>query len=111
MIPSDVAMGGDKKIPDTKMTSFKFVFDTWDSNHDGVISKGELGTLLRACGLNPSEADLKLFMDELDQNGDGVIDFNEFIRFASSLFKDESSEAILKEAFDVSSNHSLIRKF
>ena len=91
-----------KTIPETKIAAFKVVFDNWDSNKDGVIQKLELGNLIRACGLNPSEADIKMFMQELDENKDGVVDFNEFVRFASLLFTDDSGESLLKEAFDVS---------
>ena len=90
-------------IPEEKIDFFKSVFEACDSNKDGVIEKEDLANLARACGLNPTEAEVTQYMDVLDENKNGVVDFEEFVRFAAFLFKEDSSEVSLRQAFNVSS--------
>lgn len=55
--------------------SFKF----FDRNGDGKISKEELGTVVRSLGQKVSDAELSKLMSDVDANGDGFIDLQEFI--------------------------------
>ena len=52
-----------------------------DKNGDGVISVGELGTLLRSLKrkLQMSDKDIDKLIVEIDQNGDGRVDLKEFV--------------------------------
>ena len=83
---------------------FKAVFDTWDSNQDGAIQKEQLGSLVKACGMNPSESELNDLVADLDTNKNGVIEFDEFLSLAAVLFKHGSEEILLRQAFAVSSS-------
>lgn len=55
--------------------SFKF----FDRNGDGKISKEELGAVVRSLGQKVSDAELVQLMSDVDANGDGFIDLQEFI--------------------------------
>lgn len=68
---------------------------------DGTITTKELGTVMRSLGQNPTEAELQEMVNEVDVNGDGTIDFPEFLSMMARKMKDIDSEEEIKEAFRV----------
>lgn len=51
----------------------------FDKNGDDLISAGELGTVMRNLGLNPTEEDVKKMISDVDKDANGFVDFNEFV--------------------------------
>ena len=79
---------------------------TLDSDHamadgDGTITTRELGTVIRSLGQNPTEAELQEMINEVDADGNGTIDFPEFLTMMARKMKDTDSEEEIKEAFKV----------
>lgn len=68
---------------------------------DGSITTKELGTVMRSLGQNPTEAELQDMVNEIDADGDGTIDFSEFLTMMARKMKDTDSEEEIKEAFRV----------
>jgi hypothetical protein len=68
---------------DSEMNKIKVqeVFEEWDTDHNGSLSCEELSSVLKA--LNPTFTDksCKLLFDAADTNGDGLVDFEEFLAF------------------------------
>lgn len=62
-----------------EVREFKEVFDLFDEDRSGFISKKELGKALRSLGANPTEAEIEEMMQEADANRDGVVDFPEYL--------------------------------
>ena len=62
----------------------KGAFDTMDVNRDGGIAKGELIKLLKSCGEFCTDAVVDEMMKIADENGDGEIQFAEFVKAAQS---------------------------
>ncbi len=68
---------------------------------DGTITTKELGTVMRSLGQNPTEAELQDMINEVDADGNGTIDFPEFLTMMARKMKDTDSEEEIKEAFRV----------
>ncbi|KAK8945010.1 Pentatricopeptide repeat-containing protein [Platanthera zijinensis] len=67
----------------------------------GSITTKELGTVMRSLGQNPTESELQDMINEVDADGNGSIDFPEFLNLMARKMKDTDSEEELKEAFRV----------
>mmetsp|Transcript_11454 Transcript_11454/g.22481 ORF Transcript_11454/g.22481 Transcript_11454/m.22481 type:complete len:150 (-) Transcript_11454:332-781(-) len=85
-------------------------FKYFDRNHDDTISAQELGTALRAIGLNPTEQEVQDLLTSADINSDGVLNFEEFSKLYYSKMGTNLTEAQLVEyltAFDRNGDGSL----
>ncbi|PFH47556.1 hypothetical protein AMATHDRAFT_6613 [Amanita thiersii Skay4041] len=71
------------------------------SDGDGTITTKELGTVMRSLGQNPTEAELQDMINEVDADGNGTIDFPEFLTMMARKMRDTDSEEEIKEAFKV----------
>lgn len=83
------------------MQLHKYPYNLTDG--DGTISPQELTSVMRNFGQNPSDAELKAIMKDMDSNNDGNIDFNEFLCLMAARSKVPAldSEDELREAFKV----------
>ena len=52
-------------------------FEQFDTDRDGLVSKEEVQSTLRACGKDLSDSELKSCFEEADTNKDGKIDVTE----------------------------------
>ncbi|KAJ3802077.1 calmodulin-like protein [Lentinula aff. detonsa] len=76
-------------------------FSLFDKDGDGTITTLELGTVMRSLGQNPTDAELQDMINEVDVDGNGTIDFNEFLAMMEKKFKDTDSEEEIRQAFQV----------
>ncbi|KAF8632674.1 hypothetical protein AX17_004806 [Amanita inopinata Kibby_2008] len=56
---------------------------------------------MRSLGQNPTEAELQDMINEVDADGNGTIDFPEFLTMMARKMRDTDSEEEIKEAFRV----------
>ena len=54
---------------------------------------------MRSLGQNPTEAELQDMINEVDADGNGTIDFPEFLTMMARKMKDTDSEEEIREAF------------
>merc|ERR1712048_659867 len=66
---------------------------------DGTITTKELGTVMRSLGQNPTAAELQDMINEVGADGNGTIDFPEFLSLMARKMKDTDTEEDLIEAF------------
>ena len=71
------------------------------ADDDGTITNIELGTVMRSLGQNPTEAELQDMINEVDADGNGTIDFPEFLTMMARKMRDTDTEEEIKEAFKV----------
>ncbi|KAG6495396.1 hypothetical protein ZIOFF_043202 [Zingiber officinale] len=90
-----------EQLTDDQIAEFKEAFSLFDKDGDGCITTKELGTVMRSLGQNPTEAELQDMINEVDADGNGTIDFPEFLNLMARKMKDTDSEEELREAFRV----------
>lgn len=75
-------------------------FNLFDKDGSGTISTSEFGMVLRAIGLNPTDKEIETFVDQLDTNKSGRLEFNEFRVFYNDYKKKhKNSQEAIENAF------------
>merc|ERR1712037_278127 len=92
---------GDEQLTEEQIAEFKEAFSLFDKAGDGTIPTKELGTVMRSLGQNHTEAELQDMINEVDADGNGTIDFPEFLTMMARKMKDTDSEEEIREAFRV----------
>ncbi|KAG5880816.1 hypothetical protein JTB14_027982 [Gonioctena quinquepunctata] len=88
-------------LSEDQVAEFKEAFMLFDKDEDGTITMAELGVVMRSLGQRPTETELRDMVNEVDQDGNGTIEFNEFLQMMSKKMKDADGEEELREAFRV----------
>lgn len=87
------------KFIEENVEDLKEAFALFDKKGVGEISTSKLIKVLRALGENPTEETLDDMINECDTDGDGSIDFIEFVHMAYKISRD--ADEIMKEAFSI----------
>ena len=89
------------QISEDKINEFKEAFNIFDKDRDGYITTKELGFLMKNLGQSPSEAELQDMINEVDIDGNGTIDFKEFLGIMVRKMRESDSEEELIEVFKI----------
>lgn len=98
----DVLITGTRPMLD--LLELRRVFQTFDHDGDGRITKEELQDSLENLGIFISEGDLSAMIGRIDVNGDGCVDIDEFGALYGTIVGEMGREEVeedVKEAFDV----------
>uniref|UniRef100_G3PQV0 Troponin C, slow skeletal and cardiac muscles n=1 Tax=Gasterosteus aculeatus aculeatus TaxID=481459 RepID=G3PQV0_GASAC len=100
---NDIYKAAVEQLTDEQKNEFKAAFDIFVQDaEDGCISTKELGKVMRMLGQNPTPEELQEMIDEVDEDGSGTVDFDEFLVMMVRCMKDDSkgkSEEELAELF------------
>jgi len=88
-------------LTEQQKIEFKEVFSLFDKDGDGTINTTELGTVMRALGQNPTEQEIEQMIEEVDVDGNGEIDFDEFCNLMIKKMKESEPEEELVEVFKI----------
>ena len=61
-----------KYLDQNMMDNVDDVFEIFDKQKEGFVKDADLGTILRALNFNPTDWELKAFILEFDQTGNGI---------------------------------------
>ncbi|XP_034662746.1 calmodulin-related protein 97A-like [Drosophila subobscura] len=89
------------ELTEEQIAEFKEAFSLFDKDGSGSITTRELGVLMRSLGQNPTEAELQDLVNEVDIDGNGEIDFNEFCSMMSKQIRETDTEEEMREAFKI----------
>ncbi|KAE8698277.1 Calmodulin-like protein 11 [Hibiscus syriacus] len=88
-------------LTEEQVTELKEAFDFFDKDGDGCITVEELATVIRSLDQNPSDQELQDTINEADADGNGTIEFSEFLNLMAKKMQESDAEEELKEAFKV----------
>ncbi|KAL5008514.1 hypothetical protein ScPMuIL_014095, partial [Solemya velum] len=89
---------GDGKISLQELTE---AFNMFDKDGNGHVTIKELGIVMRILGQKPTDAELRVMINEIDANGSGTIDFQEFLLLMAREMNTTDVEDEFREAFKV----------
>merc|ERR1712088_1267862 len=72
-------------------------FALFDKDGDGTISTKELGTVMNSLGQKPTSAELEAMIKEIDTDGNGEIDFDEFLAMMAKKLQESDLEEDIRE--------------
>jgi len=85
------------KLNEEQIEEVKEAFALYDKNGDGTITTKALISVMRSLGKNPTEDETEDLINEVDLDGNGVIDFIEFLEMVAKMTQDV--DETIKEAF------------
>ncbi|PUZ62844.1 hypothetical protein GQ55_3G019400 [Panicum hallii var. hallii] len=93
----------EQQLSKQQIEEFREAFSLFDKDGDGTITTKELGTVMGSLGQSPTEEELQEMVKEVDADGSGAIDFQEFLTLLARQMRESSGadEEELREAFRV----------
>ncbi|CAJ2673913.1 unnamed protein product [Trifolium pratense] len=82
-------------LNEDQIVEIKEAFCLFDKDGD------ELATVIRSLDQNPTEEELQDMINEVDADGNGTIEFVEFLNLMAKKMKETDADEDLKEAFKV----------
>lgn len=90
-----------ENLSDEQIEEYKDAFSLFDRDNNGIITTRELSAIMRSLGFNPTEEELQTMINNVDYDGNGVIDFPEFVKLMEDQKKPDEREADMMLAFRI----------
>lgn len=98
-----------RPLTSDQIEEFHGIFDLFDTNDDGLLSRSELADAMHSLGMTPTEEELDAIFIKTDTDMSGFIEFSEFAKWVADKV-DLTSQKDLLEIFsliDVDGNGSI----
>jgi calmodulin len=86
---------------DDKIEELHSAFEIFDKDGDGKITFVELQDILKKFGYKENDENLKQILDQVDTNGNGEVEFKDFLELMCLKMKDQDIEDDIMEAFKI----------
>lgn len=90
-----------ESIPESQLEEYYEAFRYFDKDNSGCITTKELGTLMKSLGENPTENEIQRIINTVDIDGNGVMDFKEFVNLMLTKNQHGMEVCEAKEAFKI----------
>mmetsp|Transcript_24453 Transcript_24453/g.49553 ORF Transcript_24453/g.49553 Transcript_24453/m.49553 type:complete len:201 (-) Transcript_24453:403-1005(-) len=77
------------------------IFATWNFAFLGTIDAKELKVAMRALGFEPSKEEIRKLISQIDKDGSGTVDFNEFLGMMKTKMGERDSREEILKAFSL----------
>jgi calmodulin len=88
-------------IPENRLKEYRDAFEMFDKDKDGTITAKELANVMRSLNQEPTEQELNDMINEVDIDGNGRVDFEEFVALMNRRSKETDTEDEVINAFRV----------
>lgn len=75
------------ELTEEQIAEYKEAFSLFDQDGDGCITVAELGSVMNSMGQKPTLQELHDMINEVDEDGNGSIEFEEFITLMAKKAK------------------------
>jgi calmodulin len=83
------------------MKEYRDAFEMFDKNKNGTITAKELAAVMRSLNQDPTDQELNDMIQEVDFDGNGKIDFEEFVALMNRRNKETDIEEEVINAFRI----------
>jgi len=100
----------DEEYAEEQIEIYREAFTMYDKNGDHKITLDEFGDVIRNLGLDPNDDQLEELMKEIDLDGSGTVEFNEFaiwmsIKMSPDKLRTEDEYEDTFKIFDENGDH------
>uniref|UniRef100_A0A1I8GYE0 Calmodulin n=1 Tax=Macrostomum lignano TaxID=282301 RepID=A0A1I8GYE0_9PLAT len=89
------------KFDQSLVAEYREAFALFDKDGDGCITTKELGRVMKSLGQNPTDAQLQDMVSEVDTDGNGSIEFSEFVTMMEKRKTEDEFVAEIEATFKV----------
>merc|ERR1719439_255007 len=82
-------------LGEEQVMEIKDAFDLFDKDRSGEITVGEMLEAMRSLGYDTEAGEAAEHVKNLDKDGSGALEFNEFYELLTARFSDKTSEVSL----------------
>ncbi|MCD9639297.1 putative calcium-binding protein cml13 [Datura stramonium] len=93
--------GRNQGLTQQKRREIREAFDLFDTDNSGTIDAKELNVAMRALGFEATEEEINRMIAEVDKDGSGAIDFDEFVHMMTAKFGERDTKEELMKAFHI----------
>merc|ERR1711935_620320 len=90
---------GAKALTEEQVDECREAFEMFDIDQSGAIDVRELKAAIRALGMNVSADELKKMVGDVDKDGNGTIEFPEFLSMMTAKMSSEATEEEIAKCF------------
>ena len=87
------------KLSEEMQADLRELFSLADADNSGVLSTKELRWVMNSIGRNPTEVELAEIVTQMDTDGNGTLDVNEFMSLMARKFKEADTMEEVLESF------------